>query len=111
MGGPPWLPAADIRAVMAIELRALLAPETGASPELCRYLADRLNDQLTAAVPRGGIGCSREIIPLCHAFQTLVGWVRYSKTVLRSRRPPRWPAAVWPPTNLVPRRASRSAHR
>ncbi len=73
VGGPPWLPAVDVRAVMAIKLRALLAPETGASAELCRYLADRLNDRLIAAVPRGGIGCSGEIIPLCHAFQTLAG--------------------------------------
>jgi histidine ammonia-lyase len=73
VGGPPWLPAADVRAVMAIKLRALLSPETGVSAELCRYLADRLNDRLIAAVPRGGIGCSGEIIPLCHAFQTLAG--------------------------------------
>lgn len=73
VGGPPWLLAADVRAVMAIKLRALLAPETGASAELCQYLADRLNDRLVAAVPRGGIGCAGEIIPLSHAFQTLVG--------------------------------------
>src|SRR5262249_27683068 len=66
-------PAADVRAVMAIKLRALLAPEAGVSARLCRYLADRLNDQLIAAVPRGGIGCSGEIIPLCHAFQTPIG--------------------------------------
>jgi histidine ammonia-lyase len=73
VGGPLWLPAADVRAAIAIKLRALLALETGASAALCQYLADRLNDRLIAAVPRGGIGCSREIIPLCHAFQTLVG--------------------------------------
>lgn len=73
VGGPPWLPAADVRAVLAIKLRALLTPETGVSAELCGYLADRLNDRLIAAVPRGGVGCSGEIIPLCHAFQTLVG--------------------------------------
>lgn len=73
VGGPPWLPARDVRAVMATKLRALLALETGASAELCRYLVERLNDQLVAAVPRGAIGCSGEIIPLCHAFQTLVG--------------------------------------
>lgn len=73
VGGPPWLPAVDVRAVMAIKLRALLAPETGASAQLCRYLAERLNDRLIAAVPRGGVGCAGEIIPLCHAFQPLVG--------------------------------------
>lgn len=73
VGGAPWLPAGDTRVVMAIKLRTLLAPESGVSAQLCSYLADRLNDQLVPAVPRGGIGCSGEIIPLCHAFQTLAG--------------------------------------
>ncbi|MGH3671669.1 MAG: aromatic amino acid lyase, partial [Pseudonocardiaceae bacterium] len=73
VGGRPWLPATDVRAVMTIKLRGLLAPETGASSELCCYLAERLNDRLIPAVPRGGIGCSGEIIPLCHAFQPLAG--------------------------------------
>lgn len=73
VGGPPWLPAPEVRAVMAIKLRALLAPETAVSAQLCRYLAERLNDRLSPAVPRSGIGCAGEIIPLCHAFQPLVG--------------------------------------
>ena len=73
VGGPPWLSAVEVRAVMAIKLRALLAPETAVSAQLCRYLAERLNDRLSPAVPRSGIGCAGEIIPLCHAFQPLVG--------------------------------------
>jgi histidine ammonia-lyase len=73
VGGPPWLPVPDVRAVLAVKLRALLAPETGASAELCRFLVDRLNDGFHPAVPRDGIGCAGEIIPLCHAFQTFVG--------------------------------------
>jgi histidine ammonia-lyase len=73
VGGPPWLPPLDVRTVMTIKLRTLLTPAAGVSAELCHYLAERLNDQLIAAVPRGGIGCAGEIIPLCHAFQTLVG--------------------------------------
>lgn len=73
VGGPPWLPAVDVRVVMGIKLRALLAPETAVSAQLCRYLAERLNDRLSPAVPRSGIGCAGEIIPLCHAFQPLVG--------------------------------------
>ena len=73
VGGPPWLPANDVRALMATRLRTLLAPTTGASPELVRFLADRINDGFLPAVPRGGAGSAGEIIPLSHAFQTLIG--------------------------------------
>lgn len=73
VGGPPWLPVPDVRAVLAVKLRTLLSPETGASAELCRFLADRLNDGFHPAVPREGLGSAGEIIPLCHAFQTFVG--------------------------------------
>jgi len=73
VGGPPWLPVPDVRALFAVVLRAMLRPETGASAELCRYLADRLNDGFHPAVPADGVGCAGEIIPLCHAFQTLAG--------------------------------------
>lgn len=73
VGGPPWLPVPDVRALLALKLRTLLCPETGASAELCRFLADRLNDAFHPAVPGDGIGCAGEIIPLCHAFQTFLG--------------------------------------
>jgi histidine ammonia-lyase len=73
VGGPPWLPVPDVRAVLAIVLRTALRPETGASAQLCRFLADRLDDGFHPAVPREGIGCAGEIIPLCHAGQTLTG--------------------------------------
>ncbi|BCJ34249.1 histidine ammonia-lyase [Actinocatenispora thailandica] len=83
VGEPPWLPVADVRALLAIVLRTALRPETGASAELCRFLADRLNDGFHPAVPREGIGCAGEIIPLCHAGQALAG----IGTVLAERDP------------------------
>lgn len=73
VGGPPWLPEADVRALFAVRLRDLLMPETGASAELVRFVADRLNDGFVPAVPRTGLGSAGEIIPLSHAFQTFAG--------------------------------------
>lgn len=73
VGGPPWLPADDVRALLAIRLRDLLTPETGASAEAVRFLAGRLNDGFLPAVPATGSGSAGEIIPLAHAFQTFLG--------------------------------------
>ena len=73
VGGPPWLPAQDVRALLAVKLHGLLAPTTAASPELAKFLADRINDGFLPAVPRSALGSAGEIIPLSHAFQTFVG--------------------------------------
>lgn len=73
VGGPPWLPPEDVRALLAVRLRGFLAPETGASAEAVRFLAARLNDGFVPAVPRAGFGSAGEIIPLSHAFQTFLG--------------------------------------
>jgi histidine ammonia-lyase len=73
VGGPPWLPAQDVRALFAVRLRDLLAPETGASADAACFLADRLNDGFVPAVPATGSGAAGEIIPLSHAFQTFLG--------------------------------------
>ncbi|HJQ45603.1 MAG TPA: aromatic amino acid lyase [Amycolatopsis sp.] len=73
VGGPPWLPEEDVRALFAVRLRGLLAPETGASADAARFVVERLNDGFVPAVPRGGFGSAGEIIPLCHAFQTFAG--------------------------------------
>ena len=51
----------------------LVSGHAGVGPELCRFLVDRVNDGFVPAVPRRGIGCAGEVIPLAHAFQTLVG--------------------------------------
>jgi histidine ammonia-lyase len=73
VGGPPWLSEAEVRVLFAVRLGDLLRPEAGASAELVRFLADRLNDHFIPAVPRTGLGSAGEIIPLSHAFQTFVG--------------------------------------
>ncbi|TNC28784.1 aromatic amino acid lyase [Amycolatopsis alkalitolerans] len=73
VGGPPWLPASDVRALFAVRLRDLLTPESGASADAARFLADRLNDGFVPAVPATGSGSAGEIIPLSHAFQTFLG--------------------------------------
>jgi histidine ammonia-lyase len=73
VGGPPWLPPEDVRALLVVRLRDFLRPWSGVSPELVQFLVDRLNDGFTPAVPRSGLGSSGEIIPLAHAFQTFLG--------------------------------------
>ena len=73
VGGPPWLPEPDVRALMAVRLRGFLSPTTGVTPDLVTFLADRLNDGFVPAVPRGGSGSAGEIVPLAHAFQTFLG--------------------------------------
>jgi histidine ammonia-lyase len=73
IGSPPYLPAEEARAMMAARLINLTSSYTGVTPELCRFLVDRLNDGFVPAVPRGGVGSAGEVIPLSHAFQTFVG--------------------------------------
>ena len=73
VGGPPWLEAAEARALLVARLGNLVSGHAGVGPELCRFLVDRVNDGFVPAVPRRGIGCAGEVIPLAHAFQTLVG--------------------------------------
>jgi histidine ammonia-lyase len=73
VGGPPWLPPEDVRALLVVRLRDFLRPWSGVSAELAQFLVDRLNDGFTPAVPRFGLGSSGEIIPLSHAFQTFLG--------------------------------------
>ncbi|MEU0530974.1 aromatic amino acid lyase [Amycolatopsis tolypomycina] len=73
VGGPPWLPPEDVRALLVARLRDFLQPWSGVSPELVQFLVDRLNDGFTPAVPRSGLGSSGEIIALSHAFQTFLG--------------------------------------
>ncbi len=72
-GGPPWLPAADVRAIFAVRLRTFLSGDAGVSGQLCQRLAEFLNAGIVPAVPRAGVGCAGEIIPLAHAFGPLAG--------------------------------------
>jgi histidine ammonia-lyase len=73
VGGPPWLEAAEARALLVARLGNLISGHAGVGPELCRFLVDRVNDGFVPAVPERGVGCAGEVIPLAHAFQTLVG--------------------------------------
>jgi histidine ammonia-lyase len=72
-GGPPWLAEADARALIAVRLRTFLSGDAGVSAALCRRLADMLGAGLVPAVPRTGVGCAGEIVPLAHAFGPLCG--------------------------------------
>lgn len=73
VGGPPYLDRTEARAVLAIRLARFLRGHAGVSSGLVRYLADRLADDFVPAIPRRGIGCAGEVIPLSHAFQTFLG--------------------------------------
>ena len=73
VAGPPWLPAAEARALLVTRLANLLSGHAGVGPGLCRFLADRVNDGFVPAVPRRGFGGAGEVVPLAHAFSTLVG--------------------------------------
>jgi histidine ammonia-lyase len=72
-GGPPWLDAADARAFIAVRLRTFLSGDSGVSAALCQRLVDLLDAGILPAVPRTGVGCSGEILPLAHAFGPLAG--------------------------------------
>jgi histidine ammonia-lyase len=72
-GGPPWLDAADARAIIAVRLRTFLSGDSAVSAGLCQRLADWLNTGLVPAVPRTGVGSAGEILPLAHAFGPLAG--------------------------------------
>jgi histidine ammonia-lyase len=72
-GGPPWLDAADARALIAVRLRTFLSGDSGVSAALCQELVALLESGVVPAVPRTGVGSAGEIIPLAHAFGPLVG--------------------------------------
>ncbi|GAA1640368.1 aromatic amino acid lyase [Kribbella alba] len=73
VGGPPWLPRDEARAVVVARLRTFLTGDAGVSAELCQQLVALLNSGLVPAIPAGGAGSAGEIIPLAHAFGPLVG--------------------------------------
>lgn len=73
VGSPPFLPPEEVRALLVARLVNFVGGEAGVTPELCRFLVDRLNDGFVPAVPRTGVGSAGEVIPLSHAFQTFIG--------------------------------------
>jgi histidine ammonia-lyase len=72
-GGPPWLDAADVRALIAVRLRTFLSGDASVSAALCERLVELLAAGIVPAVPRTGVGCAGEIVPLAHAFGPLCG--------------------------------------
>ena len=98
VGGPPWLEAAEARALLVARLANLLSGHAGVGPELCRFLVDRVNDGFVPAVPGARGRLAGEVIPLAHAFQTLVGAGLVLGRAARSgTRAPPWPSGVCPP--------------
>ena len=77
IGSGPYLTVDEARAVLTCRLRNLVSGRSGASPGLVQFMVDRLNDGFTPAIPREGAGSAGEVVPLAHAFQTLLGmgWV------------------------------------
>jgi histidine ammonia-lyase len=73
VGGPPWLPADQARAVVIARLRTFLNGDAGVSAELCLQLVELLNSGVLPAIPLEGAGSAGEIIPMAHAFGPLVG--------------------------------------
>ncbi|MBA3631047.1 MAG: aromatic amino acid lyase, partial [Actinobacteria bacterium] len=73
VGSPPWLSIGEARAVLVARLTGFLSGHAGVTPELCLFLADRLNDDFVPAIPRHSVGSSGEVLPLAHAFQTFIG--------------------------------------
>lgn len=62
-----------VRGALLIKLAQFLDGASAVTPELCLYLAARINDGFAPYVPSEGLGMAGEIIPLCHLAQTLIG--------------------------------------
>ncbi|MFB6720233.1 aromatic amino acid lyase [Kribbella sp. NPDC056345] len=68
VGGPPWLPADEVRAVLLGRLRTFLNGDAGVSVELIQQLVALINSNGVVQIPAEGAGSAGEIIPLAHAF-------------------------------------------
>ncbi|TCO43538.1 histidine ammonia-lyase [Kribbella antiqua] len=71
VGGPPWLPPDEARAVLIGRLRTFLTGDAGVSVELIQRLIALINSGEMPEIPAGGAGSAGEIIPLAHAFGSL----------------------------------------
>ncbi len=67
---------------MVLRLAGFLQAVAGVTPELCTFLAARIDDGWLPLVPDGPYGAAGEIGPLAHLFQTLIGegWVEEGGT-------------------------------
>ncbi len=87
--GPPF-PGSVARGAMLIKLAQLLTGYSAVSVDLCRFIAERLNDAFTPWIPSFGLGMAGEIIPLCHLAQTFIG-----EGFLLGQDDERMPAVEW----------------
>jgi histidine ammonia-lyase len=71
VGGPPWLPPDEARAVLIGRLKTFLTGDAGVSVELIGQLVDYINSGQVPKIPAEGAGSAGEIIPLAHAFGPL----------------------------------------
>ena len=70
--GPAFAPAV-VRGAMLIRLAGFVNGHAAVSAALCRFIADRLNDGWSPAVPSRGVSSAGEVIALSHLFQTFAG--------------------------------------
>ena len=73
VGGPPWLPPDEARAVLIARLKTFLTGDAAVSVELIRQLVAFINSGSLPAIPAEGAGSAGEIISLAHALGPLVG--------------------------------------
>ncbi|TCC64707.1 phenylalanine/histidine ammonia-lyase [Kribbella pittospori] len=71
VGGPPWLPPDEARAVLIGRLRTFLTGDAGVSVELIQQLVAMINSGWVPDIPAEGAGSAGEIIPLAHAFSSV----------------------------------------
>jgi histidine ammonia-lyase len=71
VGGPPWLPPAEARAVLIGRLRTFLTGDAAVSVDLVQQLVALINSDRMPDIPLEGAGSAGEIIPLSHAFAAL----------------------------------------
>jgi histidine ammonia-lyase len=71
VGGPPWLPPAEVRAVLIGRLKTFLTGDAAVSVELIHQLVALINNGPPPNIPAEGAGSAGEIIPLAHAFASL----------------------------------------
>jgi histidine ammonia-lyase len=97
------LPDEVVRGAMLLRLTGFLSGRAGVSADLCRFIADRLNDGWTPVVPASRPGTAGETIPLCHLFQTFIGEGEVRDGELRSPAADALARRGAPPYELKPR--------
>ena len=71
IGAP--MPRGTGRGALLIKLAQFLTGASAVTPDLCRHLANCLNEGLDPVIPSQGHGMAGEIVPLSHAAQVLIG--------------------------------------